>query len=723
MKTNKLDLAIEGMTCASCVNHVEKALKAVPGVTHAVVNLATERATVDYPSTMPETSLIAAVDKAGYTAKILSQEIEPTTQKQTGNETWKVAATALLSAPMFLPMFLMPFGIHWMPPVLLQLALATVIQFYFGGRFYRAAWKALKAKSGNMDLLIALGTSAAYGLSVYHVVINREQLHHTSANLYFESSAVVITLVLLGKWLEARAKLQTTSAIRALQALRPERARIRRNGTEQEIATSDLRPGDLVVVRPGERIPVDGVIEEGASQIDESLITGESMPVDKSIGNTVTGGAINGSGVLVIRTTAVGAESTLSRIIRMVENAQAEKAPIQRLVDQVSAVFVPIVLALAVLTILLWGGFSGDWETAVLRGVAVLVIACPCALGLATPTSIMVGTGMAARHGILIKDAEALEIAHSVNTIAFDKTGTLTVGHPSLSKMSVMSGTDNEVLSLAAALQAGSEHPLAKAVLAAAHERAITPKTASNLRAIPGQGIVGQIESRTLTLGNRSLMLDLGVKLAPSENSIQTESWLAELKNGTPELLAQFSFSDTIKPTASLAVAELHRLSVKTVLITGDNSGSANAVASALGIKQVYSEVLPAAKADIIAKLRAEGDIVAMVGDGINDAPALASANVGVAMSTGTDVAMHAAGITLMRGDPQLISDALDISRRTYKKIRQNLFWAFIYNIIGIPLAALGYLSPLVAGAAMAFSSASVVSNALLLRRWKSGRA
>ena len=732
-----LRLGIGDMTCASCVARVEKALKNVPGVLSAQVNLATETAevsTAQGDAALPQ--LIAAVDKAGYRAWLAPTggEGATATTPKPGNSAsaWPIVLAAAFSLPLVLPMVGMLFGKSWMLNGWLQWALATPVQFWLGARFYKAGWKALRAGTGNMDLLVAMGTSAAYGLSVYMLLVHGSD-HMT--HLYFEASAVVITLVLLGKWMEARAKRQTSEAIRALNALRPETARIRRGGTDTDVPVGQVQLGDLVVVRPGERIAVDGEITEGASQVDESLITGESLPVSKQVGDHVTGGAVNAEGVLVVRTTAVGAESTLAQIVRMVESAQAKKAPIQRLVDQVSAVFVPVVLGLALLTLLGWGLFTGNWETAILNAVAVLVIACPCALGLATPTAIMAGTGVAARHGILIKDAEALEVAHKVKLVAFDKTGTLTEGKPELLALEPHGESRETVLAWAAAIQSGSEHPLARAVTQQAQKEALTVPSATQVRAVAGRGMAAVVDGRELRLGSPRFMQELGLGLevfaeqaSALEAQGRTVSYLADVSpaQAAPQLLALLAFGDTLKASAVQAVASLHALGIKTALLTGDNRGSAEAVARQLDMDIVHFQVLPESKARLLGELKAqlgegkgEGGRVAMVGDGINDAPALAAADVGIAMSTGTDVAMQAAGITLMRGDPALVADAIDISRRTYAKIRQNLFWAFFYNIIGIPLAAFGFLNPMVAGAAMAFSSVSVVSNALLLRRWK----
>jgi len=636
---------------------------------------------------------------------------------------------AVLTLPLVLPMLLQPLGIDAMLGGLWQWALATPVQFGLGWRFYKAGWKALLARTGNMDLLVALGTSAAYGLSIYLLWAHAE---HGTPHLYFEASAAVITLVLLGKWLEQRAKRQTTEAIRALNALRPTTARVKRDGAEVDVPVEQVRVGDIVVVRPGDRVPVDGEILEGRSHLDESLITGESLPVARGPGEKVTGGAINAEGLLAVRTSAIGAETTLARIIRMVESAQAGKAPIQRMVDQVSAWFVPAVLGVALLTLLAWGLLSGDWTQAVLNAVAVLVIACPCALGLATPTAIMAGTGVAARQGILIKDAEALEVAHGVTVVAFDKTGTLTEGRPALAAVHPAPGPAGDalgrdtVLRLAAALQQSSSHPLAVAVTAQAQRESLVVPPVSDAAALAGRGVQGVVEGRTLVLGSSRLLGELGVSPGPLGETAQaleaqgrTVSWLVAKAPAGAMLLGLLAFGDTVKPEAAQAIARLHRLGLRTVMLTGDNRGAAQAVASTLGIDVVHAEVLPGDKARFVAELRAAGDVVAFVGDGLNDGPALAAASVSFAMAGGADVATETAGITLMRGDLRRVADALDVSRRTYAKIKQGLFWAFGYNVLGIPLAALGLLNPVIAGAAMAFSSVSVVLNALTLRRWR----
>lgn len=718
---NNTVLAIEGMTCASCVARVEKALRAVPGVNGASVNLATEKASVQ--GEVDPGTLAAAVRKAGYEAVLQAPDaddnIAASARERSGGSLptwWPVAAAALFSLPLVLPMLAAPFGIDWMLPGWLQLALATPVQFWLGARFYRAGWKALRAGSGNMDLLVAIGTSAAYGLSLYLLV---GAGGHAAPHLYFETSAVVITLVLLGKWLEGRAKRQTLQALSALQGLRPEQALVRRDGKDAAIPLGELQVGMLMVVKPGERLPADGIVVEGSSHLDESLLTGESLPVPKGPGERVTGGAVNADGLLLVEASAVGAATMLAQIIRMVEDAQAVKAPIQRLVDRVSAVFVPVVLVISLLTLLGWGLLTGDWQGALLNAVAVQVIACPCALGLATPTAIMVGTGAAARHGILIKDAEALETAHAVDVVVFDKTGTLTEGRPQLA---AFEGPDPaRLLALAAAVQQGSSHPLAHAVLEEAARRSLTIAPATAARALPGRGVQAEVGGATVVLGNRRLMQELGVQAeggAAHEVLGRTVSWLAEQRADAVVVLGLLAFGDRIKPGAAQAVARLQAAGIEPVLLSGDSQGAARAVAEALGIARVHAEVLPLDKAQVIAALKQDGRTVAMVGDGINDAPALAAADVGMAMATGTEIAMHSAGVTLMRGDPVLVADAIAVSQRTYRKIRQNLRWAFVYNLIGVPLAAFGLLNPILAGAAMALSSVSVVANALLLRRW-----
>jgi Cu+-exporting ATPase len=739
---NQIHLPIEGMSCASCVGRVEAALTAVPGVAWASVNLATETAAVTLRPGVDPGALIAAVERAGYEARMPDADSAPASASQRHDAGWRVALAALLSAPLALPMLGDLLGAHWMLPAGWQFLLATPVQFWLGARFYRAGWAALRAGSGNMDLLVALGTSAAYGLSLYLWWRDPSAM----PQLYFESAAVVITLVLFGKWLEARAKRRTLDALQALRALRPDTATVRRDGNEVVVALAEVRVGDEVVVRPGERVPVDGRLIEGRSHFDESLLTGESLPIAREAretlvagtahdgGDRVTAGAINGEGRVVLRTTAIGAETTLARIVRMVESAQAKKAPIQQTVDRISAVFVPVVLVIALVTLLGWGWAVGDWTAAIVHAVSVLVIACPCALGLATPATLMVGTGLAAQRGILVRDAQALETLRDVRVVAFDKTGTLTEGRP---RLVAIVGLDTDaaaheaLLRDAAAVQAGSEHPLARAVTQAASAAGLAAVPAAELRAVAGRGVEGRIGETALQLGSSRWMAELGVVIPPAlakrAAALQADgnsvSWLAESRAEKPaQLRGLLAFGDAPKASAAVAIAALHALGVKTVLLSGDNRGAAEAVGQRLGIGDVRAEVLPDAKAEVVASLRQglpAGAKVAMVGDGINDAPALAAADVGLAMATGTDVAMETAGLTLMRGDPALVAEALALSRAVSAKIRQNLFWAFVYNVVGIPLAAFGALSPVLAGAAMALSSVSVVGNALLLRRWR----
>ncbi len=726
--SSSLDIGIGGMTCASCVARVEKALKRVPGVQDASVNLATESARVVYASSDPmEARLRRAVRDAGYEpraadAAVMADEDSP----------WAgfvpVALGLALSAPLLLPMLAELFAKHWMLPALWQFLLATPVQFVLGARFYRAGWHALKNLSGNMDLLVAIGTTAAWTLSMW---LWLKPGSSAMPHLYFESSAIVVSLVLLGKWLEARTKRQTTAAIRALHALRPELAHLIGTDGEVDVPLAEVLVGDRLVLKPGERIPVDGVLLEGQTQVDESMLTGEPLPVSKEVGAALTGGSINGEGRVVMRVLAVGSETVLAHIIRLVEDAQAAKAPIQRLVDQVSAVFVPVVLLIALVTLLAWWLTGSPFELALIRAVAVLVIACPCALGLATPAAIMTGTGVAAKHGILIQDAQALELAHKVDVVAFDKTGTLTLGRPKLTVLKVASGTlEDDILMLAAGLQSGSEHPLARAVVAAAQQRNLPLQPPETMHAVPGRGSEGEVGGRSLLIGSLRWMEELQVDtgaMIDAANALQSQgatvSAVAERTDAGIALRALLAFGDLPKPGAKEALAALRARGIKTVMISGDNRSAAEAMARQLGLRpeegEVMAEVLPGDKMARIMELKQGGHVVAMVGDGVNDAPALAAADVGLAMGNGTDVAMHAAGITLMRGDPLLVAAAFDISGRTVAKIRQNLFWAFAYNVAGIPLAAFGFLNPVLAGAAMAMSSVSVMSNALLLKRWK----
>jgi P-type Cu+ transporter len=752
------DIGIGGMTCASCVARVERAIAKLPGVESVSVNLATESARVTWAPSQTEEDhqtqqvrLRRAVRDAGY-EPLAAEHLE-----QAPTDVWAgfmpVAIGLMFSTPLVLPMLGDALGQHWMVPALWQFALATPVQFVLGARFYKAGWHALLAGSGNMDLLVALGTSAGWALSVW---LWLSAPAGAMVHLYFEGSAVVITLVLLGKWLEARAKRQTTEAIRALHALRPARARVITLDGEVEIPIEELLVGDRLVVLPGERFASDGMVLEGQTQVDEAMLTGEPLPVHKSVDSRVTGGSINGEGRVVVRVSATGTATVLAKIIRLVEDAQAAKAPIQRMVDQVSAVFVPVVLVLALATFLVWWFTGHSLEASLIHCVAVLVIACPCALGLATPAAIMAGTGVAAKHGILIKDAQALEVAHMVDTVAFDKTGTLTLGQPRLlslhavaaqpsiaplSATSIAMSTDEQtLLTLAASLQSGSEHPLAHAVVQAAKAQSLHLSAPENVTAVAGFGSEGVVQGRQLMLGSLRWMATLQLTRGEWQACVEelqaqgaTVSVLAERTLQGVVALAVLAFGDEPKPGVQDALAKLRARGLRLVMISGDNVGAAQTMAARLGlhVDEVHAEVLPGDKAALVKSLQhnphGAQHVVAFVGDGINDAPALAVADVGIAMANlnadgqrgGADVAMQAAGITLMRGDVALVAGALDISARTVAKIRQNLFWAFAYNAAGIPLAALGYLSPVVAGAAMALSSVSVMTNALLLKRWK----
>ena len=744
--SNFYSLDIGGMTCASCVGRVEKAISKLPGVEGVSVNLATEQANVRLSKgvVVKLQDIIRAVEKTGYEAKLSSPRGKSKDQKD--HSSWSmnglsnVLISMCLSIPLVIPMILMPFGIYWSLSPWWQLALATPIQFILGWRFYSAGFKSLLGGTGNMDLLIAIGTSSAYGLSLY-LMLTQSHVHE----LYFEGSAVIITMVLLGKWLEARAKKQTSAAIRALQNLWPENAKVLHQ-TENEshpnfndfqvLPLEQVLPGDQIIVLPGERIPVDGQIGFGQSHADESLITGESEPVKKGLGDLVIGGSMNGEGSLIVKAQAIGVESVLSKIITLVEQAQTQKAPIQKLVDTISAIFVPTVIIIAIITGLTNWYFLDSISIAILRAVSVLVIACPCALGLATPAAIMAGTGVAARHGILIKDPQVLEFAHRLNIVAFDKTGTLTIGHPQLINVIPLSDHVNtsDMIASVAALQMGSEHPLAKAIINTAKTQEIMPFETTSSQAIVGVGIEG-----TIINGPWSGKLLRLQSLSSLENSkdypIIKDRVLDGLNAGhtisillCPDLdnpyIAAFVFGDEVKTNAKAVIEALHQLGIQTAMISGDNSFAANRVGKLLGIDQIFSQVLPSKKSQIIDQLQIAShqnskNWVAMIGDGINDAPALAKADVGMAMSTGTDVAIQSAGITLMRGDLSLVPNALDISRKTWQKIQQNLFWAFLFNTAGIPLAALGYLSPMVAGSAMALSSFCVLSNALLLKGWQ----
>lgn len=724
--TELIELDISGMTCAACSSRLERVLSKLDGVELAAVNLATEKASITVSSGVAtQEELIAAVAKTGFSATPATTtaheraQAEARARQQDRREQNRLVISALLTFPLALPMLLMPFGVDVAPPPWMQFILATTVQFWSGGYFYTGAIRSLRGGAGNMDVLVVMGTSAAWGLSTYAAFTGGAGGH-----LYFEASAMIITLVLFGKWMEGRAKRSATSAIRALMELRPDTARIELEGRVVEVPLESVQRDAVVLVRPGERLPVDGVVLEGSSQLDESMLTGESMPVSKEPGDEVTGASVNGEGMLRIKATNVGTESTLARIIKLVENAQASKAPVQKLVDQISAIFVPVVVVIAVITFLLWWLALADAQNGFLAAVSVLVIACPCALGLATPTAIMVGTGVAAKLGILIKDAQALELAHKTESVVFDKTGTLTEGMPTVEKVVAANGDEKRLLQLTASAQQGSEHPLARAVLAQVQAMGINLLQVKEFSSIPGKGLLAEIDGHILLIGNERLMREQSIHIDSMqeqakalESTGQTLMWVAE-QGEVNAVLGFIAVADPVKVGVKDMVQTLAQSGVNTVMLSGDNRHAANSVAASIGINRVIAEVLPSDKAAEVKRLRAQGSVVTMVGDGINDAPALAAADVGMAMATGTDVAMHTAGITLMRGDPSLVVQAFAISGATYNKIRQNLFWALIYNVIAIPMAAFGVLNPVIAGAAMAMSSVSVVSNSLLLRRY-----
>ncbi len=729
LESKQRQFAVQGMTCASCAGRVEKSLLKVPGVLAASVNLATEQVSLRLITTVSEDSLAQAVTNAGYELILAPTDAEtgaePISENRTAikplafyqTDSWPVLGAALLTIPLVLPMFGLLFGIDWMLPAFWQWLLATPVQFYFGARFYQAGWHALKAKSGNMDLLVSIGTSAAYGLSLY--LWYSFDGHHGAPHLYFESSAAVLTLVLLGKFLEKRAKKRTMGALQALENLKPTTATVWRDDSWRNIAAAALKKHDRVKVLPGERIPADGIVVNGSSHVDEALISGESIPLHKTVGDHLTGGAINLDGLLEFEATAVGSESTLAKIIRLVEQAQGAKAPVQALVDKISNIFVPVVLLIALLTLLVWGLMLNDWTQGILHAVAVLVIACPCALGLATPAAIMAGTGTAARHGILVKDAVALERATKIDYVVFDKTGTLTAGKPELLQLTAFAEEKQTVLRMAYALSQHSEHPLAKAVVQYAQIQQVPLDEVSKFTVVAGKGVQAQFGERAVVLGSGHWMRELGLTLPTGQIQIPgaSVSWLAETSAGQAKLLGLLCFADQAKPEAKAAVQKLQQRGIQVAMLTGDSQQSASYIAEQLGLDHVQAEVLPQGKAQAIADIQAQGFQVAMVGDGINDAPALAQADLGIAMATGTEVAVSAAAMTLMRGNPALVASALQLASATYRNIQQNLFWAFAFNIVGIPLAAMGFLNPVIAGAAMACSSVFVVTNALRLQR------
>ena len=719
-----VELALGGMTCAACAARIEKQLNKMPGV-EAVVNLAAERAHVRYkPDEVEVGGLIATIVKTGFTADVSTTDTRAEEKARKlavyRDEVRRFWIAAALTLPLVAQMAFM-FGAAGdtnshedMLPRWLQLLLATPVQFWIGWRFYVGGFNAIRGGAGNMDVLVALGTSMAW---TYSVAVTVADLHHH--HVYYEASATVITLVLLGKILEARAKAKTSAAIEALARLQPQTARIERDGTLVDVAVATLIPGDVFVVRSGEAMPVDGEVIEGASSANESMLTGESLPVTKTASDRVFAATINGDGLLRCRATGVGSHTLLAGIIRLVEEAQGSKAPVQRLADRVAAIFVPVVVAIALLTFIAWWALAGDFTQALVNAVAVLVIACPCALGLATPTAIMVGTGQGAKAGVLIRNAQALELAEKLKVLVVDKTGTLTEGHPVVTDLvKVGAGDTATMLQLAASLEQGSTHPLAAAIVARARADGLMLETPQNVVTTAGRGLQGDVDGRRVQLGAMTWMKELG-HAAPQADELAQAGRSIVMVIADDVLLGFIGIADPLRDSSRAAVGRLNRLGIEVVMLTGDNAGTARAVAQEAGIAQFEAEVMPGDKAATVNKLKGAGRLVGMAGDGINDAPALAAADVSFAMAAGSDVAMQAADITLMRDDLNGVSDAISLSRATLAKIRQNLFFAFIYNVLGIPLAALGMLNPVIAGAAMAMSSVSVVSNSLLLKNWK----
>ncbi len=721
MDLEKTTIAVHGMTCAACSARVEKTLKKVDGVIHANVNLATNRAIVDYAKGDVEINdLIKAIEKAGYKAE-LEVERDRNREKEAREQEIKTlkilfVISAIFSLPLFSAMFFHMTGRHTiLGNGYFQFVLASIVQFVVGYRFYKGAFHALRGGGANMDVLVAMGTSAAYFYSVYNVFVGINQY-------YFEASAVIITLVLLGKIFEAVAKRKTSEAVKKLIRLQPKTARVVKDGLEKDILIEKVQVGDIVVVRPGERIPVDGEIIEGNSSVDESMITGESIPVDKNIGDEVVGATINKYGTFKFKTTKVGKNTVLSQIIKLVEDAQGSKAPVQRLADKISGIFVPSVIGIAVVTFLLWYFIKGDFTRALINAVSVLVISCPCALGLATPTAIMVGTGKGAENGILIKSGEHLERAHRLNTLVFDKTGTITKGEPEVTDIVAFHKSEEEVLRWAAIAEKASEHPLGRSIVKRAETKGIHLGSPEKFIALSGKGIQATIEGKKVYIGNRRLMEEINLEIDVIENELlrlEEEGKTAMILAVDRQISGIIAVADRIKDSSKKAVEALKHIGLEIYMMTGDNQRVANAIAKQVGIYNVLAEVLPENKAEAVEKLREKGKFVGMVGDGLNDAPALAASDVGFAIGTGTDVAMEAAGITLMSGDLRGVVTAIRLSHRTMQTIKQNLFWAFFYNSVGIPIAALGFLNPMIGGAAMAFSSVSVVGNSLRLKKFK----
>jgi len=745
--TRKSIFPVGGMTCASCVARVEQALSSVPGVVSANVNLASEKATVEYLEGTEIAELRRAVKEAGYELSSEAETLEDVTTAA-GREIRSVRKRVIVAAVLGIAIF----TLSWMPTftgkLYLLWALATPVQFWAGWRFYRGAWGAIKHRTADMNTLIAVGTSAAYVYSMVAVLFpSLFVARGLEPHVYFDTAAVIIALILLGRFLEARARGQTSDAIKKLIGMQPKTALAIRDGKESEIPIEDVQVGDFILVRPGERVPVDGIIRQGYSSIDESMITGESIPVEKKVDDEVIGATINKTGSFQFEATKVGKDTTLARIIRLVEEAQGSKAPIQRLADVIASYFVPIVIGIAIITFIIWYflGPAPALTYALLNFIAVLIIACPCALGLATPTAIMVGTGKGAEHGVLIRSAEALERANQIKTVLLDKTGTITQGEPEVTDIVAASTSSQEaVLRLAASAERNSEHPLAEAIVRKASERKLKLSPVSDFSAIPGHGIEASIEGKQLLLGNLKLMNDRGLSLNGLEeaaNNLREKGKTVMFLGMDSQVIGIIALADTIKPNAREALQELHQMDIETIMLTGDNQRTAEAIAREAGIDHVVAEVLPERKTQEVKRLQEQGKVVAMVGDGINDAPALAQANIGIAIGTGTDVAMETGDITLISGDLAGITTAISLSKHTMRTIKQNLFWAFAYNTALIPVAAgvlylvfgqtgvpaglrfilgdYGFLNPILAAAAMAASSLTVVSNSLRLKRFR----
>lgn len=714
--------AITGMTCANCSARVEKELKATEGVLEANVNLATEKATVQFDGNLTAENLIQRVEAIGYGAILFDeahkQKIQEEKAAYLGKMKRDLILSAVLTAPLMIAMIAMLLGshagwVHFLHLPLVQLILVTPAQFGVGQRFYRGAYHALKTKAPNMDVLVAMGTSAAFALSVYNGFFNPH-----NSDLYFESSGMIITLILLGKYLEQKAKTKTSDAIKQLMSLQAKTAMIIVAGEEKEVPIEEVQVGDILRVRPGEQIPVDGKILKGQTTIDESMLTGESLPVDKQVDDQVFGGTVNTTGSIQFSATQVGSMTVLSRIIRMVEDAQGEKAPIQQIADKISSIFVPTVLGLALLTLLATGLLTGDWQQAIVHSVSVLVIACPCALGLATPTAIMVGTGLGAKSGILIKGGGALEKIAHLTTIVLDKTGTITEGKPVVADFEAV---DPQALAYLTSLEQHSEHPLAKAIYHYGKDQ-VEIMPVDNFESLTGQGVTGIINGQSYFVGSKRGLKERNISF-PEDRvlALEEEGKTVMFLTDSTKMLAMISVTDQVKASSKAAIAALHKSGIKVKMLTGDNPQTAQYIGEQVGLQasDIVAEVLPEDKAQVVKELQSNGQSVGMVGDGINDAPALALADIGIAMGSGTDIAMETADITLMNSDLLSVEKSIHLSKLTLRKIKQNLFWAFLYNVIGIPFAALGFLNPIIAGGAMAFSSVSVLLNSLSLNQKK----